>query len=439
MKNTMKYILVVMVALSFSLAEAQITEKPEFGKIAITGGTVYTITNGVLENATILIEGEKITSVGTGIEVPEGFTVIDAKGKEVYPGFMDSGTQLGLVEVGQVPVTVDSREVGDYNPDVMAFTAFNPHSAAVPVTRVSGVTHVLTAPSSGLIAGRASIMDLWGYSPDSMAIDPSAAMVVEWPSSGRRGFFDRRSDKEIKEDFEEDLKELNDKLDKARFYNKMMTAFEATPNGKTQPDKDIRLDAMRSTVRGETSLLIDVSREKDILTALEWANDEKNSDLNIIFINVEEGWRVADKIAEAGIPCLVKALYLPVRDYDHVHRPYENAGALHKAGVKVAMISGEIENVRNLSFEAGYAATYGLGREEALKAVTINPAEIFGISDLVGSIEVGKQANLFIADGDPFEPVTQIEQVFIKGYKIPMVSRHTQLYEEFLNRDSVNK
>lgn len=439
MKNTMKYILIVLVALSSGLAEAQITEKPEYGKLAITGGTVYTVTNGILENATILIEGEKITSVGVGIQVPEGFTIIDAAGKEIYPGFMDSGSQLGLVEVNAVAVTVDSREIGGYNPNVLAFTAFNPHGAAIPVTRVSGVTHVLTAPSNGLIAGQASIMDLWGYSPDSMAIDPTAAMVVEWPSSTKRGWWDSRSDKEIKEAFEENLKELNDKLDKARFYESMMSAFEASPGGKTQPDKDIRLEAMRATVKGETPVLVNVSREKDILKAIEWAADERNSDLNIVFINVQEGWRVADKIAEAGIPCLVKALYLPVRDYDHVHRPYENAGALHKAGVKVAMISSEVENVRNLSFEAGYAAAYGLGREEALKAVTINPAEIFGIADLVGSIEAGKQANLFIADGDPFEPVTQIEQVFIKGYKIPMVSRHTQLYEEFLDRDAIKE
>lgn len=439
MKKYIKTILFVLVMLSFNFAQAQITEKPEFGKLAITGGTVYTITDGTLENATVLIEGEKIIAVGTNIQVPEGYTIIDASGKEVYPGFMDSGSQLGLVEVNAVAVTVDSREVGDYNPNVLAFTAFNPHSAAIAVTRVSGVTHVLSAPSNGLIAGQASIMDLWGYSPDSMAIDPTGAMVVEWPSSMRRGFFDRRSEKQIKEAFEEDLKMLDVKLDKARFYDKMMSAFESDPNGKTQPDKDIRLEAMRATVTGETPVLIDVSREKDILTALDWATDEKNAELNIIFINVQEGWRVADQIAEAGIPCLVKSLYLPVRDYDHVHRPYENAGALQKAGVKVAIISGEIENVRNLSFEAGYAAAYGLGREEALKAVTINPAEIFGIADLVGSIEVGKQANLFIADGDPFEPVTQIEQVFIKGYKIPMISRHSQLYDEFLDRDAVNE
>ncbi len=439
MKKMIKYLLVAVLLMGAEFAQAQITEKPEFGKFAITGATVHTVTNGTLENAVVLIEGEKITFVGTNAKISTDFTRIDATGKHVYPGFMDSGNQLGLVEINAVPVTVDSREVGSYNPDVLAFTAFNPHSAAIPVTRVSGVTHVVTAPSSGLIAGHASIMDLWGYSPDSMAIDATGALVVEWPSSRKRGFFDRRSDKEIKEAFEKNLKELNDKLDKARFYHKMMSAFETNPSGKIQPDKDIRLEAMRGAVSGETPIMVNVSAEKDILTALDWATSEDNKDLNTIFIGVEEGWRVADKIAEAGIPCLVKALYLPVRDYDHVHRPYENAGALHKAGVKVAMITGEVENVRNLSFEAGYAAAYGLGTEEALKAVTINPAEIFGISDLVGSIEVGKQANLFISTGDPFEPVTQIEQVFIKGYRIPMVSRHSQLYEEFLDRDAVNK
>lgn len=437
MKSIIKYILVVLLVAGFGQANAQITEKPGFGKYAITGATIHTVTNGTIENGVVLIEGKYITLVGNNARVPADFTKIEADGKHVYPGFMDSGSQLGLVEINAVPVTVDSREVGNFNPNVVAFTAFNPHSVAIPVTRVSGVTHVMTAPSSGRISGQGSIMNLWGYSPDSMAIDARAGMVVSWPSSMKRGSFDRRSDKEIKEEFEEQVKELDDMLDKARFYNSMMEAYEDDPNGKEQPDKNIYLESMRETVRGETPVVISVTRDKDILEAIKWATDEKNEDLNVIFYNVQEGWRVADEIAEAGIPCLVKALYLPLRPYDHIHRPYENAGALHKAGVKVAIISGEIENVRNLSFEAGYAAAYGLGVEEALKAVTINPAQIFGIDDMVGSIEEGKMANLFISDGDPFEPVTQIEQVFISGYMIPMVSRHTQLYEEFLDRDSV--
>jgi imidazolonepropionase-like amidohydrolase len=183
--------------------------------------------------------------------------------------------------------------------------------------------------------------------------------------------------------------------------------------------------------------MVSVSREKDILNALEWVAKDKNQSLNVIFRGVEEGWRVADDIADAGVACIVKALYLPVRDYDHIHRPYQNAGALHKAGVTVAMMTSDVENVRNLSFEAGYAAAYGLGQEEALKAVTLNPAKIFGIDEDYGSLESGKVANLFIASGDPFEPVTQIEDVFINGYRIPMISRHSQLFEEFLERDKV--
>lgn len=432
-----KYLLAAVLLIGFNNAQAQITEKPEFGKFAITGATLHTVTNGTIENGILLIEGKKITFVGKNAKIPADFTKIDASGKHVYPGFMDTGNSLGLVEINAVAVTVDNEEVGEFNPHVLAFTAFNPHSAAIPVTRVSGVTHVLTSPDDGTISGQASVMDLWGYSPDSMALDATGAMVLQWPNASGGGSWDRRSDEEIKKAFMEDLAEIDKMLDKARFYDRMMSAYESDPDGKTRPDKDIRLEALRATVKGETPVVIHVSREKDILTAIEWAQEEKNEELNVVFSGVAEGWRVADKIAEAGIPCLVKALYLPTRDYDHVHRPYENAGALHAAGVKVAMITQEIENVRNLPFEAGYAAAYGLGTEEALKAVTINPAEIFGVADRVGSLEAGKHANLFISDGDPFEPMTQIEHVFIKGYKIPMVSRHSQLYEEFLDRDAV--
>lgn len=437
MKTLTKYLLVALLLTGSQQAKAQITEKPEFGKIAITGGTIHTVTNGVIENGVILIEGEKITLVAQNARIPADFTKVEANGKHIYPGFMDSGNSLGLVEVNAVAVTVDNEEVGEFNPHVLAFTAFNPHSAAIPVTRVSGITHVVSSPEDGRISGQAAIMDLWGYSPDSMALDATGAMVIQWPNSSRGGWWDNRSEEEVKKQFQENLDKLNEMLNKARFYDAMMNAYMEDPDGKEQPDKNIRLEALRATVNGETPVIINVSREKDILSAIEWVKREKNADLNIIFRGVEEGWRVAEEITEAGIPCLVRALYLPTRGYDHVHRPYENAGVLHDAGVKVAMISSEVENVRNLSFEAGYAAAYGLGKEEALKAVTINPAEIFGVDHLVGSIEEGKQANLFIASGDPFEPVTQIEQVFIKGYMIPMVSRHSQLYEEFLDRDAV--
>jgi imidazolonepropionase-like amidohydrolase len=433
-------IFAVLVTLLFGLTatvEAQITDKPEYGKIAITGATLHTVTNGTIEGGIILIDGGEITFVGENARITNEYTRIDASGKHVYPGFIDGWSGLGLVEISAVPVTVDNSELGQFNPHMYAFTAFNPHSASVPVTRVSGVTTVLSHPSSGSISGKASVMDLWGYSPDSMAVKKSGALVMNLPSSGGGGWWDNRSEEEIKKQYEENLKEINDFLDKARFYDRMMKAYEADPSGKTKPDHDPRMEAMREVLAGEVPVVISADDKQEILDALEWIKD--NDDMSFILEGVSEGWRLADEIAEAGVPVLTTTLYTPSRDYDNYQRPYQNPGLMAEAGVKVAIVSNDTENSRNTAFEAGYAAAYGMGTEEALRAVTINPAEIFGVADKIGSLEAGKQANLFISDGDPFEPMTNIEHVFIQGYKIPMDSRHIQLYQEFLDRDAVNE
>lgn len=433
-------IFILAIALLFGLTatvDAQITEKPEFGKFAITGATIHTVTNGIIEDGVILIEGEKIAYVGNNIRVTGDYQRIDATGKHIYPGFIDGWSGLGLVEVSAVAVTVDDAEVGQFNPNMYAFTAFNPHSASVPVTRVSGVTTVLSKPRSGSISGKAAVMDLWGYSPDSMAVKKSGALVMNLPSSTGGGWWDNRSEEEIKKQYDRQIKEINDFMAKARFYNEMMSAYESDPSGKTKPDHDPRMEAMREVLNGDVPVVITADSEQEILDAIEWAKDYEG--MEFILAGVTEGWRVADEIAEAGMGVLTTTLYTPSRDYDNYQRPYQNPGLMAEAGVKVAIVSDDTENSRNTAFEAGYAATYGMGTEEALKAVTINPAELFGVADKIGSLEEGKQANLFISDGDPFEPLTQIEQVFIKGYKIPMQSRHSQLYDEFLKRDAVNE
>ncbi|MDX1671546.1 MAG: amidohydrolase family protein [Balneolaceae bacterium] len=413
-------------------AKAQIPEKPEFGKFAITNVTIHTVTDGVIENGVVLIEGERIAFVGKNAKITPDYQQVDGTGKHLYPGFMDSRTQLGLQEIGSVAVTRDQAELGSFNPHVMAFTAINPSSVNIPVTRVNGVTHVISNPVSGRLSGKSTLIDLYGYSPDSMAILKRASLHLNWPSAVKRGWWDDRKPEKIQEQYEENLKELNDFWNKAKFYHRMVTAYEENPSGKTKPEKDEVLDAMREVVTGSIPVVISVNRKKNIENAINWAAGKGQA--HFILSGVREGWRVADKIAESGIPCLVSTLHTPVRDYDNYQRPYQNPGKLHEAGVKIAFATGEVENVRNVLYHAGYGATYGLGREEAIRALTINPAEIFGVSEHLGSIEEGKQANLFIADGDPLEPMTHIEQVFIRGYKVPMVSRHTQLYEEFLNR-----
>lgn len=417
------------------ISTAQITEKPDYGKFAIVNGTIHTVTNGIIEGGVILIDGSTITYVGRpSSDIDESYKRIDASGKHIYPGFIDSGTLLGLKEIGAVDVTNDQAELGAINPQVRAFTAINPSSVNIPVTRVNGVTNVLTHPVSGTIAGKAVLLDLYGYAPDSLAVKPNAALHISWPSAVKSGSWDDRKPEEIKKEYEKKLKELNDFWAKADAYDRMMTAYINDPKNKTKPDQNNKLDAMREVMQGDLPVMITVNRKENIENALEWMATHEGIDF--ILSSVAEGWRVADQIASAAVPCIVgPVLRTPTKDYVNYQRPYQNASILHNAGVKVAIRTGDAENVRNLPYNAAYTATYGLGVEQAVKAVTINPAEIFGVDDKIGSLEEGKQANLFISNGDPFEPATQIEQVFIRGFKIPMVSRHTQLYEEYLNRD----
>ncbi|MEO1021101.1 MAG: amidohydrolase family protein [Bacteroidota bacterium] len=438
MKRLHEYFLaLIILVVGSGVVQAQITEKPEFGKFAIVGATLHTVTNGTIENGVLLIDGEDIVFVGKNAKITPDFTRIDASGKHVYPGLIDSRTSLGLVEIQAVDRTVDNREVGNFKAHVEAFTAINPNSASIPVTRVNGVTNVIAVPTGGRIAGMATLIDLWGYSPDSMAVLQHAGLHVQWPSALGFGRFDRRTEKQIKEQYENSVSELQDYWDEAAFYHTMWTEFEANSKGKTQPDIDRGMSAMRKVLTGEVPVILSVSREKDILNAIEWAKKQEN--VRFILNGVQEGWRVADEIAEAGLPVIVNTLYTPTRGYDNYQRPYQNPGLLQQAGVKVIIGTGETENVRNLPYHAGFAATYGLGVEEALKSVTIHAAEVWGVADQLGSLEQGKKATLFISDGDPFEPLSNFEQVFIKGYKIPMVSRHTQLFEQFLERDAVNK
>lgn len=415
-------------------AVSQITDKPEYGKFAITNVNIHTVSNGLIENGVILLENDKIAFVGKNVKFSDDYRVIDATDKHIYPGFIDSRTYLALREISAVPVTIDHREIGSFNPEMTAFTAINPHSAAIPVARVEGVTNVISVPASGRISGKATLLDLWGYTPDSMAVQKISALHLNWPSVMG---FDSRSEKEINEQYEKNLKELNEFWSTSESYHRMMTEFNLDPANKKQPDKNQKLDAMRDVLNGEIPVILSVDREKDILNALEWIQEKGR--VKFVLSGVSEGWRVAEEIAGAGTPVIVNTLYTPRRAYDNYQRSYQNPGLLSDAGVKVIFGSGETENVRNVVYNAGFAAAYGMDRIEAYRGLTLYAAEVWGVDDRLGSIEVGKQANLFIADGDPFEPKTQIEHVFIKGLKIPMISRHTQLYEEFLDRDEVNK
>ncbi len=338
---------------------------------------------------------------------------------------IDSGTRLGIIEVNSVPETQDHQEIGNVKPHVKALTAVNPNSVAIPVTRVSGVTTVLTMPAGGLIPGTAALINLVGYTPNQMHTGFSG-VLMNFPSASRRGFRDRRSDADVKKDAEKAQKEINEMLERAALYR----VNEEAGTARFYPE----LEALAEVVAGEVALIIEVNGAADIEAAIEWVKDQKIA--KPILSGVSEGWRVADKIAESGIPVITgPVIGMPSRQSDRYDRAYANAGVMSNAGVKVAIRTMDTENVRNLPYNAGFAVAYGMTKEDALKAVTINPAEIFGVSDKLGSIEEGKSATLFIIDGDPFETNSHISHVFIDGYNIPMISRHTRLYNEFLERN----
>lgn len=422
-----KYIFILIAFLVQTTIIGQQVEKATTGVFILKDAVIHTITNGNTKGDILIVDG-KIQDIGT-ISAPRDAKVIDCKGKHVYPGFIDAGTRLGLVEISAVSLTRDFNELGSFSPHMKALTAVNPNSVSIPVTRTNGVTTVITKPSGGRFPGKAALIDLHGYTPDQM-YGGFECIYMNYPSTGRRGRFDRRSDEDIKKQKDKALETINEIFEKAELYQNIES--ERVKNGQPQKSYNPQMDALIPVMAGEQKIMIEVSKKSDILAAIQLVNKYK---LDAILSGVSEGWRVADTLVKYNIPVITgPMLSMPSRDSDRYDSAYTNVSKMAEAGVLVAIRTDQEENVRNLPFEAGFAAAYGMGIEKALEAITINPAKIFGMDHAYGSIEKGKIANLIVCDGDPFEMKTTISKLFIRGWDVPMESRHTLLYDEFLER-----
>ncbi|MBK9256439.1 MAG: amidohydrolase family protein [Saprospiraceae bacterium] len=423
-----KYSLFILsVLFTFSLTAQQV-KKSVYGAFLLKNGTVHSVTKGTFISD-VLIKDGIISEIGNNLSAGNA-KVIDCTGKHIYPGFIDSGTRLGLAEIGAVSVTNDYNELGDFIPHMKALTAVNPNSVSIPVTRVNGVTTVLAKPEGGRFPGTAALIDLHGYTPEQMYAG-FEGVLMNYPSTGKRGRWDRRSDEDIKKDADKAVKKLDEIWDLAVQYAAIDSAGKVEK--KTWNNYNPQMDALLPVVRGESSLFVEVNSKSDIESAIEWVTTRK---IKAVFTGVAEGWRLADQLAKAKIDVITgPVLSIPGRDNDRYDAAYTNASKMQKAGVNVALRTNDAENVRNLPFNAGFAAAYGMGIEEALKSITIIPAKIFGVDSKLGSIEKSKIANLFVSDGDPFETKTKIEHLFIRGWNVPLESRHTLLYDEFLQRD----
>ena len=408
---------------------------------AIKGGKVFTLAGPAIENGTVLIRDGKIAAVGAGIAIPADAQVIDATGLEVYPGMFDPITQIGLNEVSAVSATVDLNELGDYNPELVAATAVNPASAHIPITRANGITEVIAAPgttgfdlqSGGLIAGQASAFNLAGWTMDEMQINRSVAMVINWPSIQTRTFdFATFSIKEkpyadVKKEYDKSVNALGDWMDRARHY--------AQAKEKGSPalyERDLKLEALVPVVQGKLPVLVIADEARDIRNAVDFCTKQN---LRMILGSGAEAWKVKELLKDKKIPVvLAPTNRLPEQEDTPYDKPYTEPSELFAAGIPIAFSSFGTSFSRRLPQYAGTAVAYGLPHDEALKAVMLNAAQIFGLADQLGTLEPGKIANIIVTSGDPLELQTQVRCLFIKGQLTSTDNKHRELYEQYRKR-----
>jgi imidazolonepropionase-like amidohydrolase len=397
---------------------------------AIRGARIVTLAGEPIEKGTLVIRDGRISEVGPDVAVPAAAEIIEAEGLEVYPGIMDAISQLGLAEVGAVPVTVDTVELGDFNPQIRAATAVHPASEHIPVARANGITHAVAAPAASFgIAGQASLVHLDGWTVEEMTIAPSVGMVLHWPSLETREFdsstFELKKLKfeDVKKKYDERVEKLGEWIEDARRY-----ARAAAADG----ERDLKLEALARVVRKELPLLVVADDERDIRAAVEFASAR---DLRMALLRGRDSWKVKDLLREKGIPVILgPTLALPATEDTPYDKPFTTASELQAAGVRVIFASFSSANSRLLPHEVGNAVAYGLPWEEGLKGITLYPAQLFGVADSLGSIEEGKTANLVVTDGDPLEIKTEVRYLFINGKLVSLENKHRSLYEKYRAR-----
>lgn len=418
---------IVSITMMVAYGSDVIPGAPQKKPVVLKNGVIHTITGATIENGALVFDKGVITEVGTAVTEPKGAEVIDLKGRHVYPSLMESHSQLGLTEISSVRATIDTSETGEFNPNVKAHLSVNPDSELIPVTRANGVLLALSAPAGGTVSGKAAVLQLDGWTYEDMTLKPEAAMIVNWPrlssASSRRS---RSGETESESPAADPLKNLREFFEQSRAY---LTARQANPSEQAF---DIRLDAMGPVLDGKMPLLVAASRVREIQSAVAFSVEQN---VKLILFGGHDADQCADLLRQYNIPVIVDAVHrAPSRRDDDYDAAYSLPERLRQAGIRFC-ISGsarnESWNTRNLPYHAATSVAYGLPHDDALRAVTIWPAEILGVADRVGSLDKGKDATLFVCDGDPLETETHVERAWIQGRKVDLRNRHTQLFEKY--------
>jgi imidazolonepropionase-like amidohydrolase len=421
---------------------AQIPAPRQDRPVALVGGTIHTVTNGVIENGTIVFEDGRITAIGANVSVPTFAQQIDVSGRHIYPGLIDGYNTLGLFEIGGIDVTIDTNELGPFNPNVRAHVAFNPESRHIGVARSNGVLVTVASPAQGLVAGLGSAMMLDGWTWEQMTLRPETGLIINWPAlTGGFGGFGggpppwtqpggpggAGAEQRIEQQYNANIRQLSEYFASARAYR---TAREAAPNRHAS---DVRYEAMAPIIEGRVPVVIQANELRQIQDAVAWAEQEG---LRMVLLGGRDAGYVAPLLAQRRIPVLLTSvLNSPSRTWEPVDAEYSLPAQLHRAGVRFGIAGSAAAQYGNrLPYEAGAAIAFGLPADEALRAVTLNPAQFLGFDDRVGSLEVGKDATLLITTGSPLEYATIIEQAFIEGRLIDMEDAHRRFFEKYAEK-----
>jgi imidazolonepropionase-like amidohydrolase len=390
--------------------------------IAIEGGTVHTMTGAPIANGTVLIRDGRIAEVGSGVAIPAGAVRIDAAGRIVTPGLFDSGTNLGLVEIEAVDASVDVRAPTQEDLVAAGFRVLdgiNPSSMVIPVTRIAGVTTAMSRPQGGLFAGQGAIIDLLGETQEAMIVREPAAMFANMGEAARGAVQGARGATTML---------FREVLEDARAYGANRQSFERREFRELSVDR-IDLEALQPVLAGEMPLVVEAHRASDIRTLLRLAREYG---FRPIVYGGTEAWMVAEELARERVPVIVKVLQNLPESFEKLGATYENADRLNRAGVPVAITTGDTFRSFTLRQEAGNAVAHGMDHAEAMRAITLYPAQIWGVAEDYGSLEVGKVANVVVWDGDPLELLTPVTNLIIRGQEVPLVSRETLLRDRYM-------
>jgi imidazolonepropionase-like amidohydrolase len=387
--------------------------------VAITGATIYPVSGPKIEHGAVLLRDGVIVAVGPDVQVPAGATRVDGTGRWITPGLIASATTLGikLFETSGELETEEDTVAGEVNAAVNVADAIDPATVTLPVARLQGITTALAAPSGGLVAGQAALFDLAGERVPDLLVRSPAAMVADLSQYSKQAGGGSRAGA---------LQRLRQLLRDAREYQRRKSDFEhARMQPLSAPAAD--LEALQPVLEAKLPLFVTANRRSDIENALRIAQE---FGLHLIIRGAAEGWQMAAELAQARIPVVVEPL-TDIPSFDAPGARLDNAALLNAAGVTVLIAQTDVAQFRDLRQAAGNAVRTGLPWDAALRAVTLGPAEAFGVADRYGSLEAGKVADLVVWSGDPFEFSSRVEHVFIRGRDLPLVSRQTELLKRY--------